>query len=142
MAAASTTQAHCNACSGLRNHFVLHAERTRWNDHDQGISGGDTYETLKCCGCDAVKLRHSSWFSEDEGSSVAYFPPAVSRRQPSWFDELVSELPADSFDGPACGSAVLLNGPSEVHTQSSGAVARSTWAIRRWSAVHSNRVGS
>lgn len=48
---------------------------------------------MKCCGCDAIKLRHTSWFSEDEGSSVAYFPPAVSRRHPSWFDELVSELP-------------------------------------------------
>lgn len=87
-----TTKAHCNACGGDRNHEILHAETTSWSDDEAEVSGGDTYETLKCCGCDAVKLRHRSWFSEDEGEKVHYFPHAIFRRAPEWFDDLWLEL--------------------------------------------------
>jgi hypothetical protein len=87
-----TTKAHCNDCSGSRNHDVLHSERTSWRDDEQGISGGDTYDTLKCCGCELVKLRHTSWFSEDDEPTVLYFPPSISRRRPDWFADLLDEL--------------------------------------------------
>lgn len=70
----------------------MHSESTTWDDNDQGVFGGDNYETLKCCGCEAVKLRHVSWFSEDDTPSVTYFPPAVFRRHPEWFDELCGEI--------------------------------------------------
>lgn len=49
---------------------------------------------LKCCGCDNVNLQHSSWCSEDmevDGSaaiSVTYFPPAISKAEPSWLTQL------------------------------------------------------
>jgi len=89
------TSAHCNNCGGDRNHEVLHAEKTSWSDDESAISGGDTYETLKCCGCEMVKLRHSSWCSEDEGENVHYFPPAIFRRTPSWFDTLWLELKSE-----------------------------------------------
>jgi hypothetical protein len=92
----SNKKAHCNVCGGDRNHTALHAESTRWDDDEQGICGGDTYETLKCCGCDAIKLRHVSWFSEDDEPSITYFPPAVFRRHPEWFDELTVKAHPDN----------------------------------------------
>lgn len=84
----STTKAHCNSCGGERNHVVLHCENTSWEAEDSLVFGGNSYETLRCCGCDQIHLRHKSWFSEDEEIEVAYFPPSIFRRPPSWFDEL------------------------------------------------------
>lgn len=92
-----TKKAHCNVCGGERNHDVLHSESTRWDDDEQGVYGGDTYETVKCCGCEAIKLRHVSWFSEDEESSITYFPPAVFRRHPAWFEELIDLSSENEF---------------------------------------------
>ncbi|KGH02963.1 DUF4145 domain-containing protein [Comamonas thiooxydans] len=89
----STKKAHCNVCGGDRNHDVLHSELTTWEDRNQGVFGGDRYETLKCCGCEAIKLRHVSSFSEDDTVSVTYFPPAVFRRHPEWFEDLCNEIP-------------------------------------------------
>lgn len=91
-----TKKAHCNACGGERNHDVVHSESTRWDDDHHGVCGGDTYETLKCCGCDAIKLRHVSWFSEDDEPSITYFPPAVFRRHPEWFEELIDRVPPEA----------------------------------------------
>lgn len=89
------TKAHCNNCGGERNHDVLHSEKTTWNDDEHMVFGSDTYETLKCCGCEAIKLRHTSWFSEDDGSTVNYFPASIFRRCPEWFNELWLELSSD-----------------------------------------------
>lgn len=91
----TSTKAHCNTCGGDRNHDVLHSEKTTWEDEDYPISGSDTYETLKCCGYGTVKLRHTSWFSEDDGPTVHYFPAAIFRRNPEWFNELWQELSSD-----------------------------------------------
>jgi hypothetical protein len=87
-----TVKAHCNTCSGDRNHDVLHSELTTWSDDEQDIYGSDAYETLKCCGCDAIKLRHISSFSEDDEAKIYYFPPAIFRPSPEWFSELWREL--------------------------------------------------
>lgn len=91
----TTTKAHCNTCGGVRNHDILHSERTTWEDPEHPISGSDTYETLKCCGCENVKLRHTSWFSEDDSPTVNYFPAAIFRRNPAWFNELWHELSSE-----------------------------------------------
>lgn len=94
--AMTTTRAHCNACGGDRNHAVLHSEKTSWvSDDEHAISGGDKYETLKCLGCDTIKLRHTSWCSEDEGPTVHYFPPSVFRKRPEWMSALWLELPTE-----------------------------------------------
>ena len=86
------TKAHCNNCGGERNHEILHSEQTSWSDDDHDVSGGDTFSTLKCCGCELVKLRHTSWFSEDDEPTVLYFPPSISRRRPEWFSGLQPQL--------------------------------------------------
>lgn len=89
------TKAHCNTCGGARNHEVLHSEKTAWEDPEYLVSGSDAYETLKCCGCENIKLRHTSWFSQDDEPTVNYFPAAIFRRSPEWFNELWLELGAD-----------------------------------------------
>jgi len=90
-----TTKAHCNTCGGERNHEILHSERTTWEDDDILISGSDTYETLKCCGCEAIKLRHTSCSPNDDVEREYYFPPAIFRRSPEWFFDLWLELKSE-----------------------------------------------
>jgi hypothetical protein len=70
----------------------MHVEKTSWSEEDHGVSGADRYETLKCCGCEQIKLRHTSWFSEDDEPTINYFPAAIFRRRPDWFAELWMEL--------------------------------------------------
>lgn len=89
------TRAHCNACSGERNHVVLHSVHKEWHNEDTMDHGGDTYETLQCAGCDAIKLRHTESFSYEPFEAVAYFPAATFRRHPEWYIDLLMQLPAN-----------------------------------------------
>jgi hypothetical protein len=82
------TQAQCNACGGDRNHTILHAEPSSWSDDEDGIAGRDLYEMLRCNGCDDIKLRHTSWFSGDDGPTITYFPPSIFRPKPAWLNIL------------------------------------------------------
>gem|GEM_PF-2762685 len=59
----NSIKAHCNICNGEKNHEILHQEKTYWDDYECGMKGDDTYETLKCMGCDNIKLRHVSFLS-------------------------------------------------------------------------------
>jgi hypothetical protein len=69
---------------------VLHIEKNEWVYGYGDIYYGESFETLKCCGCDKVKIRHINWDSayvSEEGDSyviTTYFPAAVSRREPQW----------------------------------------------------------
>lgn len=85
-------KAHCNTCSGDRNHEVLHVEKTVWSEEEQGIWGSDNYEMLRCSGCESIKLRHTSYFSEEEFPTTTYFPPPVFRQEPRWFRNLWFQL--------------------------------------------------
>ena len=71
---------------------MLHSEKTTWEAESADVHGSDRYETLKCGGCDAVKLRHTAWCSEDDEPVVTYYPPAIFRPQPKWFSDLWVEL--------------------------------------------------
>lgn len=95
MAAENEVKSHCNECGGSRNHLVLFKERFPWSeilDEEQSFSvdGGDTYELLRCRGCEFVSMRHSSWFSEAtdvDGSpiiTVTQYPPATLRQKREW----------------------------------------------------------
>jgi hypothetical protein len=88
-------KANCNNCVGMTNHVVLHTNRKVWsNSDDHGeVSGGDEYSLVRCAGCDTVHLKHDNWCSEDwdpeEGTLIntVYYPPAISRRRPSWLKD-------------------------------------------------------
>lgn len=96
------TKAHCNVCGGSRTHMVLYAESSSWDDDEQGMCGGDTYDLVKCGGCESIKLRRESWCSEDDCDenghvipTVSYYPPAVFRPKPRWLLDLFLEVSID-----------------------------------------------
>ena len=85
---------HCNRCNGRRKHDVLHQNTINYSEEIEGkysICGADTYEVLKCCGCESIQFRHKSWFSEDidPGTGepeivVRCYPPPLFRKEPEW----------------------------------------------------------
>jgi hypothetical protein len=83
------TRAHCNACGDDRNHAVIHAESEDWES--DGHTGNDTYEMLRCGGCESVRLRHIARYSVGDGerTDVQYFPPTEYRKPPAWFREFL-----------------------------------------------------
>jgi hypothetical protein len=96
------TKAHCNVCGGSRTHKVLFSEESSWNDDDNGVCGGDTYDMLKCGGCDSIKLRLKEWCSEDPCNEkghliprISYYPSAVFRPKPRWLVDLMLEVSWD-----------------------------------------------
>lgn len=82
------TSAHCNNCLGDRKHEVLKKTSTRWSSDDYGMAGSDDYEMLKCRGCESVMMRHTSWSTEDPDATITCYPPAISRREPTWIYEI------------------------------------------------------
>lgn len=107
------TIGHCNNCGGERNQSVLHREYKSWSDDEAGISGSDTHEMLKCMGCNSIRLRHTSTFSEDDEPTVTYYPPSVFRKRPEWLagmalfsppeEELVAELLGEIYSALQSG---------------------------------------
>ena len=86
---------HCNKCLGPTRHVIVHAEVTSWSevlDDQRGISieGGDHWDLMQCKGCESIRLRHRSWFSEDSDDhghpaiTTEFFPPTVTRQKPQW----------------------------------------------------------
>ena len=106
---ANVVKEHCNTCLGWKNHVLVHTETTGWSeDVDEGahISGGDSWTLFRCLGCDAVRLRHQRWFSEDTDSygrpnvSTEFFPPSVTRQKPQWRRQfLPHNVYLHSYDG-------------------------------------------
>jgi Domain of unknown function (DUF4145) len=86
------TKAHCNACGGERNHVVLHQVVEKWGKDGDQYQGTDTYETLQCAGCNAIKLRHCATYPSEPYESTTYFPAAVFRRHPQWFPDLIFDM--------------------------------------------------
>lgn len=86
---------HCNKCLGWKNHTVVYTETKAWDEDldDDGsvtISGSDTWTLVRCLGCDAVRLKHQHWFSEDTDEHgrpeihTEFFPPSINRQKPKW----------------------------------------------------------
>ncbi len=88
----------CNNCSGKRNHDNLFHEEVEWSeeiDKEFYISGSNSYDLFRCCGCERVVFRHRSWDSEDIDPETGrpeiydrYYPPPTFRNLPSWVTEL------------------------------------------------------
>ena len=91
----NSTKAHCNTCGGDRNHEVLHKATSSWECEEGYVSGGDSFETLQCRGCDRIHLRHTSWFSEVDEPKITYFPPPIFRKPPEWYEDLWLEIGAE-----------------------------------------------
>ncbi|HEV2499569.1 MAG TPA: DUF4145 domain-containing protein [Terriglobia bacterium] len=81
----------CNNCAHPTNHRIVATRETRDDDDEDtwGLYLDTRSEMLECCGCAEVKLRQTIVFSEDpEEPIIKFFPPAVSRRSPTWLSRL------------------------------------------------------
>lgn len=64
-------------------------------DERFSVDGGDAWTLVRCLGCDSVRLKHESWYSEntDEDGrpniTVEWFPPSIKRQKPTWRREFV-----------------------------------------------------
>lgn len=89
----------CPECKTEVRVDVLHEEKTSWDD--DRVWGSDRYWILRCRGCDRVFFGHGHTFSEDTDEVYdpesgqwyfapterhTYYPRALKRRQPVWFD--------------------------------------------------------
>jgi len=93
MSSTPTTTAHCNECSGNREHEVLYTTKTQWRNkgtEGERVDGVINFEMLRCSGCQEIKMRRTEINSDDRRYSekvephVTYYPPAVFRREPPW----------------------------------------------------------
>lgn len=87
----STKKIHCNECSHLTNHRLLH-KHVRQSDRSKvdDIWWTADYELFACEGCEEVTLRQEERWSESDPSipTISYFPPRVARRTPKWLWEV------------------------------------------------------
>ena len=86
---------HCNSCSRKTKHVILATKESEDTDEIESVglvTWWDRYDMLQCQGCESVKLKHSSSFSENPDVSVSYFPPDVSRPLPRWQSKLPHTL--------------------------------------------------
>jgi hypothetical protein len=110
MSEKKATRAPCSLCHRDTKHKVLSLRVTEGSEEIEEVGcvhWRDRYEMLECCGCESVKLRHSSWFSGTDETTVTYYPPPISRPLPPWrfklpfalrslIDEIYTALHADS----------------------------------------------
>jgi hypothetical protein len=92
----ASTRCHCNNCGRGTGHSVI--DKRTVHDEDEPDEDGsppfyweDTYEVLQCRGCGSVTLKHYTLYASGE-EDVAFYPPRVSRRAPSWQWKLPSEM--------------------------------------------------
>lgn len=121
-----TERIQCNRCLGKTQHEILH-ETTMKQIEDDGIEWATKFEMLQCRGCGDVTLRRTLDAVLDgnipwEDNTVTYFPPAVSRRPPSWqqvegfpknlrsvLKEIYKSLDADNVLLPMLGARTLID---------------------------------
>jgi len=96
MTEVQVVKAACNRCGHNTKHSVIAKRVVETSDEiekDWIVKYKDTYEMLECCGCEAVLLRHTSWFSETaDQEELYYYPPRISRRAPSWSFKLPNNI--------------------------------------------------
>ncbi|MET4489033.1 DUF4145 domain-containing protein [Bradyrhizobium sp. LA7.1] len=116
--AGATVKAHCGVCHGEKNSW-LHAEYTQ-KGGDGADAWSETYQTVQCCGCDKLSVRHEVWRSEwdeadfdEQGRSVTrrvarvtHHPAQTVRAKPPWAVALGDEVLRDVINE----SYLALNG--------------------------------
>jgi hypothetical protein len=108
---------HCNKCGGPRRHAELAKEevvREVFNDGQNYVYESNTYWFLKCEGCESGVLKHAKYFSEDEESTVFYYPARLARQRPEWLWQLwepevkyIADLLGQVYDALAAEANML-----------------------------------
>lgn len=79
-------RAFCNMCHGDTNHSLLYNNIGKVDEPEGDFvrSLEISWEILRCCGCDDIKLRHSLRFLDSSQPRISYYPPMEIRRLPEW----------------------------------------------------------
>jgi hypothetical protein len=85
----SKVKVRCTRCVGVTNHIVMHNVSEKGRDDESGIQWNETYQMIRCQGCDQVSFRQEFYSSEDfdpntgelEVSETLY-PERLSGRNP------------------------------------------------------------
>jgi hypothetical protein len=108
-----TVEGHCPKCGPDRRADVVASHEESWEDDDAMIWATDTYNILRCRGCETVYVQHQHVFSEDEHyefdpgtgeyeavlhPKVTYWPAPARRRRPDWLDRLEDGTLRDLLD--------------------------------------------
>ena len=97
------TRGQCPKCGPDRKAEITASHEEHWSE--RSASGTDTYNILKCAGCETIYVQHVNICSEDfdyeqdeagEWTQVArptitYWPAPICRGRPAWLDELEDE---------------------------------------------------
>jgi len=60
-----TTSIICNECGGgYRNHEIIYSHSESWSDPEGLSQGAETYQIIKCLGCNSVRFRSFSLSDE------------------------------------------------------------------------------
>ncbi len=94
---------HCNGCVRNTKHKLIAEHTDTYSEpYYEEIDGVERrcemwwtteYKVFACCGCESVLLRkESSWSEDDYFGEVEYYPPPISRRLPTWLNELPFDM--------------------------------------------------
>lgn len=85
----------CNKCGQATEHVVLYSSPSIGESlpvpGGQDVEWSTTYSTVQCCGCKDISFEEFFWCSEYDEPQVTYYPPRVSRKRPTWFNQLPTE---------------------------------------------------
>ena len=108
-----TVKGHCPRCGPDRRADVVASHEETWESEDAPVWAIDTYNILRCRGCETVYVRHEHVFSEDEDyelnpetgeyetvldPKVTYWPAPAQRRRPDWLNKLEDGTLRDLLD--------------------------------------------
>lgn len=89
----------CARCKVMTDHIIRDSYKTSWSDDEHDVDGGATHDFMACNGCQSATYRLTSWFSEEPGNSVSYWPPrgeAQLSREPRDFENIPYGSPLES----------------------------------------------
>jgi hypothetical protein len=71
-------KSYCSNCNKETNHNVISEYPVSYDDEETGIRGTDTYQIVKCNGCDSISFRQESFCSEDVDPYTGQAIPTIN----------------------------------------------------------------
>lgn len=65
---------YCNSCKLKSNHEILSQQKRRIDDDDSGIAFFDTWQIIRCSGCETVSFCHSYYDTDYLDETVKLYP--------------------------------------------------------------------
>jgi hypothetical protein len=95
-------RAYCNSCGRETRHSPVYIHPVTIQEKDSNFirPKTETWELLRCCGCDDIRVRRISKYIDSGQAQIRYYPPVEIRKLPKWSAELpdaVRELQSEIY---------------------------------------------